>query len=239
MPFLFLALPAKIWYFVGCVDEKSLWKSPEDGELEQYAAQTRRSLILRLQDWKDQRSWDEFYRTYWRLIYAVAIRAGLREHEAWDTVQETILTIAKQSRKGAYDPERGSFKMWLWNVTRWRINDQFRLREKDTAAPHDDAPYHPEAVSNMPDVNGETFERIWEREWQENLVKAALERVKMKVSPRQFQIFDYNVLQGMKALEVRRKLGVSMAQVYLAKHRIGSLLRKEIALLQDKGDEKG
>lgn len=75
------------------------WKDIPDGELEQYAAKTRRSLILRLQDWKDQRSWDEFYRTYWRLIYSVAIRAGLREQEAWDTVQETILTIAKQSRK--------------------------------------------------------------------------------------------------------------------------------------------
>lgn len=239
MPFLCLALSARICYSARCVDEKSPWKSPEDGALEQYAAQTRRSLILRLQDWKDQRSWDEFYRTYWRLIYAVAIRAGLREHEAWDAVQETILTIAKQSRKGIYDPERGSFKTWLWNVTRWRINDQFRLREKDTAAPHDDSPHHLEAVSNMPDVKGETFEQIWEREWQENLIKAALERVKMKVSPRQFQIFDYNVLQGMKASEVRRKLGVSMAQVYLAKHRIGSLLRKEIGLLRADGEEKG
>lgn len=221
------------------MDAEKPWNAPDEGELERYAAHTRRSLILRLQDWKDQRSWDEFYRTYWRLIYSVAIRAGLREHEAWDVVQETILTIAKQSKKGAYDPERGSFKMWLWNVTRWRINDQFRMRGKDTAAPHEDAPHHQEAVSNMPDVNGETFERIWEREWQENLVKAAMARVRMKVSPRQFQIFDYNVVQGMNAMEVRRKLGVSMAQVYLAKHRIGSLLRKEIEQLKAEGERGG
>ena len=72
------------------------WKTPDDGELTKYAEQTRRSLIARLQNWQDQRSWDEFYRTYWRLIYAVARQAGLRDDEAWDTVQETILSIAKQ-----------------------------------------------------------------------------------------------------------------------------------------------
>jgi RNA polymerase sigma-70 factor (ECF subfamily) len=64
-------------------------------------------------------------------------------------------------------------------------------------------------------------------------MKAALERVKMRVSPRQFQIFDYNVLQGMNATEVRRKLGVSITRVYLAKHRVGTLLKKEIAYIRE------
>ena len=85
--------------------------TPTNDELEQFAARTRRSLIMRLGDWKDQKSWDEFYRTYWRLIYSVALKAGLREDEAWDVVQETVLTIAKQSVKNMYDPTKGSFKM--------------------------------------------------------------------------------------------------------------------------------
>lgn len=207
--------------------------SPADNELEKLAARTRRSLIMRLGNWKDQRSWDEFYRTYWRLIYSVAIKAGLREDEAWDVVQETVLTIAKQSLKNTYDPERGSFKMWLWNVTRWRINDQFRLRGK-APAPASSAEGAPtrEPVENLPDTSANNFSELWEREWQQNVMKAALERVKIRVSPRQFQIFDYNVLQGMSATEVRRKLGVSMAQVYLAKHRVGGILKKEIEFIR-------
>ncbi len=209
--------------------------TPDDNELEQLAARTRRSLIMRLGDWKDQRSWDEFYRTYWRLIYSVAIKAGLREDEAWDVVQETVLTIAKQSLKNTYDPERGSFKMWLWNVTRWRINDQFRMRGKAPQAASnagEDTPTR-EPVENIPDTSSNNFSEMWEREWQQNVMKAALERVKMRVSPRQFQIFDYNVLQGMGATEVRRRLGVSMAQVYLAKHRVGTILKKEIAYIRE------
>ena len=191
---------------------------------------------MRLGDWKDQRSWDEFYRSYWRLIYSVAIKAGLREDEAWDVVQETVLTIAKQTLKNTYDPERGSFKMWLWNVTRWRINDQFRQRGKVSATPAstaDGGDSSREPVENIPDTSNNNFTEIWEREWQQNVMKAALERVKMRVSPRQYQIFDYNVLQGMNATEVRRRLGVSMAQVYLAKHRVGSILKKEIAFIRD------
>ncbi len=86
-----------------------------------------------MDNWEDQRTWDEFYQTYWRLIYSVAMKAGLRPDEAFDCVQETILSIAKQSKKKLYDPEQGSFKTWLMNMTRWRINDQFRKRKKDTA----------------------------------------------------------------------------------------------------------
>ena len=209
--------------------------TPEDDALEKYADRTRRSLIERLHDWQDQRTWDEFYRTYWRLIYAVAIQAGLRADEAWDTVQETILTVAKQSRKGSYDPQRGSFKKWLWNITRWRIKDRFNMRlpESSPTISHD-AEYIPDAEA-LPDVNGVNFEEVWEKEWQLNLIKAATEQVKMQVSPKQFQIFDYSVIHGMSTGEVKRKLGVSAAQVYLAKHRVSSLLKREIERLKKEG----
>ena len=141
---------------------------PDEQTLSQYAEHTRKSLIARLENWEDQRTWDEFYRTYWRLIYSVALKAGLREDEAWDVVQETILSIAKQSRKNIYKPEQGSFKLWLWNMTRWRINDQFRKRKKDTAMLMNpdatDTLEHP--IDKIPDEGKNNFDQVWEREWQ-------------------------------------------------------------------------
>lgn len=84
----------------------------EDREaiLGQAYAKTRKSLIARLDNWEDQRTWDEFYQTYWRLIYSVAIKAGLRQDEAFDCVQETILSIAKQSKKSCMIRSRGHSK---------------------------------------------------------------------------------------------------------------------------------
>jgi RNA polymerase sigma-70 factor (ECF subfamily) len=69
-------------------------------------------------------------------------------------------------------------------------------------------------------------------EWKQNLAEAALDKVKGQVSPKQYQIFDYYVVKQWDAKKVQDILGVSMAQVYLAKHRVGSVLKKEIAKLE-------
>ena len=43
---------------------------------------TRRSLLNRLKDWEDQESWQDFFDTYWKLIYGVAAKAGLTDDES-------------------------------------------------------------------------------------------------------------------------------------------------------------
>jgi RNA polymerase sigma factor (sigma-70 family) len=216
-------------------DENPHDPSKEDEVMQQAYAKTRKSLIARLDNWEDQRTWDEFYQTYWRLIYAVAIKAGLRSEEAFDCVQETILSIAKQSKKKLYDPEQGSFKTWLMNMTRWRINDQFRKRKKDTAMIEgewaDDR--KTAVIDRVEDPNGDVLERLWDVEWKKGIADAALSRVKAQVSPKQYQIFDYYVIRQWDAEKVQEKLNVSMAQVYLAKHRVGAVLKKELAKLEE------
>ena len=71
-----------------------------------------------------------------------------------------------------------------------------------------------------------TLNAAWDEEWQQNLMIAALEAVKRKASLRQFQISDLYVLQNWPARDVARTLGVSMGQIYIAKHRVSALLKK-------------
>ena len=89
---------------------------------------SRATLIQRLKDWQDQSSWQDFFDTYWKLIYGVAIKGGLTAAEAQDVVQETMISVAKHMPTFEYDPAIGSFKTWLLNMTRWRITDQLRKR---------------------------------------------------------------------------------------------------------------
>lgn len=209
----------------------------EEAEMFSAYQKTRKSLIERLGNWEDQRSWDEFYQTYWRLIYSVALKSGLRPDEAMDAVQEVVLALAKQSQKNQYDPRQGSFKSWLMNLTRWRINDQFRRRAKDTAMMH--GPEHDSrdtaTFDRFADPRTGELERIWNAEWARNLLERALARVKTQVSPKQFQIFDAYVVKDWSAGKVMKELDVSMAQVYLAKHRVGKILKQEIAALEKGG----
>ena len=87
---------------------------------------TRYSQLARLKDWGDQTSWQEFFDTYWRLIYNVAVKAGLTDIEAQEVVQETVIAVAKKIGEFKADPAHGSFGAWLMQMTRWRISDQWR-----------------------------------------------------------------------------------------------------------------
>jgi RNA polymerase sigma-70 factor (ECF subfamily) len=195
---------------------------------------TRYSLLSRLQDWDDQESWKDFFDTYWRLIYSIALKSGLTDAEAQDVVQETVICVARDISKFKRDPKLGSFKGWLRNLTRWRIADQ--LRKRNPKALGEEAPLNGATSllepGEMPLPVSSELERIWEAEWQSNLMEAALERVKRRVKEEHYQMFDLNVVRQWPAIKVAKTLQVSLAQVYLAKHRLLALLKREVRMLE-------
>src|SRR5881227_91205 len=196
-------------------------------------AATRRSLVDRLANWDDQKRWQEFFDTYWRLIYSTARKSGLTDAEAQEVVQETVITVAKKIDKLKYDPAIGSFKGWLLQITRWRIVDQFRKREPGEAKrPREMDDRMTATIERVPDPRVADLDEVWEKEWKENLFEAAITREKKKVDPKQFQIFDCYVRKEWPAQKVAERLGVNIGQVYLARHRVGALLKKEIKTLE-------
>lgn len=190
---------------------------------------TRYSLLSRLQDWDDQDSWRVFFDTYWRLIYSVAIRSGLSEAEAQDVVQETIICVAKDIQKFKRDRSAGSFKGWLRNLTRWRIADQLRKRGR---ADLKVVVFDEEHAEVPQDITGGGLEEMWEAEWRANLLETATERVRRQVKEEHYQMFDLNVIKQCPAPKVAKTLGVNVGLVYLAKHRVSALIRKEVRLLE-------
>jgi len=190
---------------------------------------TRLSLVERLADRDDQANWRDFFETYWKLLYGVARKAGLNDAEAQDVVQETVITVCKNI--GKFDRSAGSFKNWLLQATRWRIADQFRKREPAPPPRAEDDTRRTATVDRVEDPCN--IEDVWEAEWKQHLLATALERVKRKVEARHYQIFDCYVVKDWPAQKVAKELRVNIAQVYLARHRVGSLVRKEITALEN------
>lgn len=204
---------------------------------------TRFSLLLRLKNWADRDSWQEFFDTYWRLLYNVARKAGLPDADAQEVVQDTIIAAAKNIGGFKADPKHGSFKAWLLQQARWQIAGCCRQRAKagapanpDRATPgaigRQDDTNRTDTLGRIADPEGIELERVWDQEWSENRMAVALERVKQQVSVKQYQIFDLSVLQGASCSETARTIGVSMASVYMAKYRVGSLLKTEMRKLE-------
>ena len=200
---------------------------------------TRASLLARLKDAGDDSSWQEFYQLYYDLIYSSARRAGLNENEAREVVQDTLISVARKMPGFIYDPAKDSFKGWLLTVTRWRIRDQ--LAKRPGLVERDPRPGKPASdedgtrtatIDRVPDPARTDLAIIWDEEWKSQVLQAALARIKRQVHPQQYQIYHLHVVCGQAVGEVARTLGVSTARVYLAKHRVGGLLKKEIARLK-------
>ncbi len=194
---------------------------------------TRRSLLSRLRDAGDDQSWREFFETYWRLIYSFAVRKGLNEQEAQEVVQETCIAVARTMEAYRYDPSRCSFKRWLRHLAQKKIADQFRKRVRSGAVVSSSESELIAIVENAASPESLAPDAQWEEEWQQHLLAAALDRVKAQVSAKQFKLFHHHAVEGHSVGETARAFSVSLMQVYLARHRISKLVRREVGKLRE------
>ncbi len=196
---------------------------------------TRRSLLDRLKDVGDHLSWQDFHQNYRGLLVGVARRAGLNEHEAEEAVQDTLIAVARKLPEFRYEPGKDSFKGWLLQITRWKVADQFRKRLRADAPPLPEEGDELSSGGMNQSLAGttEAFSVVWDAEWEQHRLAQALARVKRQVNPEHYAIYHLNVIEDRPAAEVRRTLGVGAAAVYLAKHRVGAALKRELRRLQE------
>lgn len=193
---------------------------------------TRQSLLSRLRDCEDQEGWREFFDTYWRLIYKVARESGLEDAQAQDVVQTTFIYLTRRMPRFQYDRARGSFKAWLLRVTRSRISVLRRGPAAREVALTDSDDEDTSIYESIPDPSADVLDEIWQREWEQNIIQAALRRIRVKASAQQLLIFEMAALRGVPLNQVARTLEVSLMQVYLARHRVGKLFKSEVQRLR-------
>ena len=201
--------------------------------------QTRPSLLNRLKSGIDTESWNDFYRIYGKLVRDFSIQAGLTDMEADEVVQETVIAMSRHLPEYRYDPKVCRFKTWLLNQASWRIKDQFKRRGKQAVWNRSPSPMtanddtaRTATIHRVPDPGAANLDKLFETEWRKNLLAAALERVKPKFSPKQFQIFDLLVVQEWPAATVVKLLGVSFASLYVTRHRVAAAVKKETRRLE-------
>ena len=205
--------------------------------------ETRPSLLHRLKSGDDPQSWQEFYRTYGGLIRFFAEQAGRTADEAEEVVQETAIGVARRLPEFIYDPKVCRFKTRLLNPTCWRIQDQLRRRPRvgqasclsgagETPGLPSEETTSTATIERIPDHVIPEFGAEWDSAWEKNLLAQALERVRDRIDERQFQVFDLCVAKGWPLADVAQTLGISVARVYLTKHRVSALVKKDVQRLE-------
>lgn len=199
---------------------------------------TRHTLLARLKDKSDDLSWQAFFDRYARLIYSVAALSGLSHVESQEVVQETVLSVSKKIDQFRADPSAGSFKAWLRRLIQWRVLDQVRKRRPDAPAPsrpkRNEESTSTATEERIPDPTGGDFEAIWDREWEQQVMRSALERLKTEVNPEHYQIFQKAKLEQKPVKTVAEAFGITEDQVYVITHRLRKSLEKHIAEFMEK-----
>jgi RNA polymerase sigma-70 factor (ECF subfamily) len=182
----------------------------------------------------DDSSWKEFYERYRRFIFQAARRKGLSAQDAEEVLQDTIVSVARGLPNFVYNPDLCSFKGWLMTITHRRVTDQLRRRGRQVPVA--------DTGGEIP-ITGEPteshFDAAWEAEWESNLLDAATDRLRLTVSPRNFQIFDWTVRMGRSTRETAAAFAISANLVRVTKLRVLLNLKKHLRQLRREPWPKG
>jgi RNA polymerase sigma factor (sigma-70 family) len=195
---------------------------------------TRVSLLNRLKDGGDAEAWSSFVRLYGPVIYGFARKRGLQDADAADMMQEVMRSVARNAVKMDYDPKRGTFRGWLYTVTRNKIYNFLSAQKNRARAVGDDA--NQERLESLPDGTDNQADADWEREYQRGVSAKAMERVKGEFQPNTWRAFWGTAVDGKPAAEVGAELEMTSGAVYVAKSRVLARLREEVRVLQDEAE---
>jgi len=194
------------------------------------APPTRLSLLIRLRDFQDHQAWAQFVELYAPLIYGYVRQRRLQDADAADLTHACLRQVAAHVGSLEYDPRRGTFRGWLFTIVQNKLRD-FRDHSQRLCQGSGDSQVQrllENQAAPEPDEVGE-----WEREYRSGLFAWAAEQVRPQVQPATWQAFWQTAVEGKPGKEVAKKLGLTVAAVYLAKSRVMARLRTLILEVQE------
>ncbi|MCS6850902.1 MAG: sigma-70 family RNA polymerase sigma factor [Gemmataceae bacterium] len=174
---------------------------------------TRSSLLGQLRE-DDEEVWSEFCRFYTPYLIRVAGRLGLRGQDVDDMVQGVLVDLYQCRAEFRYDRATGRFRHYLKKAAIARLAKWLRAARRAG-----------NLTKDPPERTVDDYERVWEAEYRQHILREALARVRQEVEPKTYQAFDLYALQGVKPGKVARFLGISKAAVYTYKARVVERLR--------------
>ncbi len=172
----------------------------------------------------DGPAWQRLAALYAPLVYSWARRAGLQAEDAADVVQEVFRAVFTHIADYESGSRSGSFRAWLWTITRNKLKDHWRRQQRQ-----------PHAVGGS-----DAQERLLQLPVAEDFLEEepvgsggsvlhrALERIRAQFEERTWQAFWRVTAEGQGPAEVAAALGMSVNAVYVARSRVLAHLRQEL-----------
>jgi len=193
------------------------------------------TLLARIKDGQDTVAWREFVQLYGPVIYRFARNRGLQDADAADLMQDVMRSVARNAAKMEYDPKKGTFRGWLYTVTRNKIYNFLNSQRNRPRGTGDSAGW--ERLEATPARAEDGPDEDWEREYQRRLSARAMDLVKSEFQESTWQAFWKTAVEARPAGEVGKELGMSPGAVYVAKSRVLARLREEVKQMMNEEDK--
>jgi RNA polymerase sigma-70 factor (ECF subfamily) len=189
---------------------------------------TSHTLLERVQR-LDPEAWRRFAALYAPIVYRWAIRYGLQPHDASDVTQDTFQAVAQNIQRFQRRTASDSLRGWLWAITRNKIRDHFRQRQKQPAAiGGSEAHGQLQQTPNPPEHLEESADLV-----AAELSNRAMRLIQNEFEATTWQAFWATAVEGRYVADVATQLGLTQAAVYKAKSRVLLRLRQELDGLLD------
>jgi RNA polymerase sigma-70 factor (ECF subfamily) len=187
------------------------------------------TLLERLRDASDSKSWERFVALYTPFLFYWARRLHLHGAEAADLVQDVFVKLVQELPKFTYDAEKGSFRGWLRTLCIHRWSDLRKKRENRVLQAGE------KEIADV-EATDDGLEMVWAEEYDSFLIRQA-----MKLCEAYSDTFDSRTLVAFREVavnqrsvqEVAREMGLTENAVSLAKLRVIRRLRLDLSKFLD------
>src|SRR5271170_1376794 len=130
---------------------------------------TRVSLLLQLRDGTNHTAWHEFVKLYGPVVYGFARKRGLQDADAADLMQDVMRSVSAAIGRLDYDRTQGTFRGWLFTITRNKVFNFLTARKIRPRATGDTNTH--QLLNSQPDPNDGLD--TWEMEYHRRLAALA------------------------------------------------------------------
>lgn len=192
------------------------------------ALRTRVSLLVRAREENCHLAWEELLGFYEPFVSKVLGSMGFRGADLDDARQQVSLRLWKGLQNYERDPERAKFRTWFARLIRNTALNIVRSKNRQPTGPSldDDSTGLAAILANESEIEARV-----EGEWQDYVVELALERARRKFSGNAVDVFTRS-LAGETVEDIAMDLGIKTNTVYILKHRVKTVLLREIQCLQ-------
>jgi RNA polymerase sigma-70 factor (ECF subfamily) len=186
------------------------------------------TLLERVRNLGDGRSWGEFHAIYRPLIFGYLRGLGAHENDADEVTQDVFCKLMEILPTFKLDRGRGRFRTYLWKLTHSTLIDWIRRRNVRDRAEEEWV----RRLGEADESERVKLEELFILEHRRRILQVALPWAQARASARAWACFEGRLVHRRRAAEIAAELEITASAVYVYASRVLQDVRRRCAEIE-------